>query len=84
MEDLVPQYAYTVPADLFDGGKPIKYRLTEDGAIVYSVGCDGTDDGGRELDPDGNRLLDGTDLSFTIENVPKDLLRRPEKDGGEN
>ena len=47
LDDLVPQYIDKVPIDPFDG-KPLRYKLTEPGYIVYSIGADGTDEGGLE------------------------------------
>lgn len=53
LDALVPGLLPAVPPDRFDGGA-IKYRLTEAGPIVYSVGVDGDDDGGRPpVDRDG-------------------------------
>jgi hypothetical protein len=42
---LVPQFADTLPHDLF-GGAGLKYRRTGDGFILYSIGWNGKDDGG--------------------------------------
>jgi hypothetical protein len=47
LDDLVPQYIDKAPIDPFDG-KPLRYKLTEPGYIVYSIGADGTDEGGLE------------------------------------
>jgi hypothetical protein len=46
LADLAPQYLATVPDDLFSG-KPLIYKPTARGYRLYSVGPDGTDDGGR-------------------------------------
>ncbi len=48
LADLVPQYIDEVPIDPFDG-RPVRYKLTEPGYIVYSIGEDGTDEGGLEM-----------------------------------
>jgi hypothetical protein len=45
LAELVPDYLPAVPLDMYDG-QPLRYRLTEDGARVYSIGSDG-DQGGR-------------------------------------
>ncbi len=45
LEALVPAYLDEVPADPFDG-EPMRYLLTGDAAVVYSVGANLTDDGG--------------------------------------
>jgi hypothetical protein len=46
LESLVPGFLPAVPIDGMDG-KPMRYRLIEDGTfLLYSVGEDGVDDGG--------------------------------------
>ena len=50
LEGLVPKLLERVPSDPFDG-QPLRYRRTDPGYILYSVGEDGHDDGGRERDP---------------------------------
>ena len=47
---LVPEYMAVVPVDPFDK-EPIHYVMQKKGFIVYSVGEDGQDNGGRERDP---------------------------------
>lgn len=49
LEDLVPEYLKHVPPDPFDG-RPIHYQPGTPGFLLYSVGEDGHDDGGRERD----------------------------------
>ncbi len=46
LEDLVPIYLEAVPFDPFNG-KPMRYRVDPDGLIVYSIGEDKRDDGGK-------------------------------------
>jgi len=46
LESLVPDYLPEPPWDSFSGG-PLVYRLEDDGYLLYSVGPDRTDDGGR-------------------------------------
>ena len=46
LADLTPKYLGRVPDDLFTG-KPLAYRPTETGFLLYSVGPNGTDDEGR-------------------------------------
>lgn len=43
--DLVPEYLPAVPDDLYGEG-PLKYRREDGGAVVWSIGEDGIDDGG--------------------------------------
>lgn len=47
LSQLVPDILAEVPTDPFSG-KPLIYRRTPSGFIVYSVGSNGKDDGGRE------------------------------------
>lgn len=46
---LVPHYVFEVPTDPFSG-ESIKMARTDDGIIIYSVGPDLNDDGGKALD----------------------------------
>jgi hypothetical protein len=49
LEDLVPRYLPSVPADpMAAGGQPLRYLPRPGSPIVYSVGVDGIDDGGSE------------------------------------
>lgn len=48
---LAPEFVKSVPVDFMDG-QPLRYRLTSDGHFVlYSVGLDCLDDGGKLPDP---------------------------------
>jgi hypothetical protein len=60
--------------DPFDG-KPLRYRIVEDGAIVYSVGKNGIDDNGDVLGRFGNP----DDVGFRLWNVDKRKVPMPEK-----
>lgn len=46
LEQLVPGLLPSVPRDRYDGGR-IKYRLAQQGPVLYSIGVDRKDDGGR-------------------------------------
>ncbi len=61
---LVPEYLAAVPEDPMDG-KPLKYRVLSPGYVVYSLGEDGTDDGGKERVP-GSGVTKGWDYTFTV------------------
>ena len=54
---LAPRYLRAIPGDLFGSG-PLTYRPTKDGYLLYSVGLNGEDDGGRwsDDDPPGDDL----------------------------
>ena len=50
--DLVPRYLPALPSDpLAEGGPPLGYVAESKRPVVYSVGENGKDDGGREYDP---------------------------------
>jgi hypothetical protein len=51
LDDLSPKYLAAVPDDLFSG-QALVYRPAEDGCLLYSVGVNGKDDGGRTYDDD--------------------------------
>lgn len=52
LDDLVPTYIASIPADPFDN-KPMRYRLEGQKAIVYSIGENLKDDGGVIHSPPG-------------------------------
>jgi hypothetical protein len=47
LEELVPKWLPEAPIDPFTG-KPLAYRVDDEGVVIYSVGVDGQDDGGVE------------------------------------
>jgi hypothetical protein len=51
LDELAPKYLAAVPGDLFSGNALI-YRPSEKGYLVYSVGVNGKDEGGRWYDDD--------------------------------
>jgi hypothetical protein len=58
LEALAPKYLAEVPGDLFSG-KPLIYRPSEKGYLLYSVGVNGMDEQGRSYgdDPPGDDLV---------------------------
>jgi hypothetical protein len=66
LEALVPRYVKAVPTDPFDG-KPLRYRRTSDGVVIYALGPDRQDDGGK-LDRRSLRAAN-TDVGFELWNV---------------
>jgi len=68
LQQLVPQYIAQVPIDFLDTAtqiNPIKYRIVQNGYLVYSVGEDGEDNQGsqekwtsEEVDVKSNRTFD--------------------------
>jgi hypothetical protein len=51
LDDLAPRYLSAVPGDLFSG-KALIYRPSAKGYLLYSVGVNGEDEGGRSFDDD--------------------------------
>jgi hypothetical protein len=49
LEDLAPKYIASVPGDVFSGGA-LKYLPEAKGFLLYSVGSNGVDEGGRWFD----------------------------------
>ncbi len=68
LEDLVPTYLDTVPIDPFNGIS-LRYGKLERGFVVYSVGVDGKDDGGKERPPKSKRKNNQSnwDITFIVE-----------------
>jgi hypothetical protein len=64
--DLVPAYLDAVPLDPIDGA-PLRYARHAEGVTVYSVGLDGTDDGGR-IDRKTSRVR-GADVGYQLWDV---------------
>jgi hypothetical protein len=50
LADLAPKYIPAVPKDVFAGDADLHYARQGDGYLLYSVGPNGRDDGGRTLD----------------------------------
>ena len=46
LEELSPRWLPAVPVDQINGG-PLGYKIVDDRPVVYSLGKDGRDDGGR-------------------------------------
>lgn len=46
LAELVPDYLTAVPHDIMDG-QPLRYRLADGKFTLYSIGVNGTDDGGQ-------------------------------------
>jgi hypothetical protein len=69
LASLVPRYLREVPADPFDGA-PLRYRKLADGVVIYTLGPDGMDDGGRlERAGSGGTVPRDTDVGFRLWDV---------------
>lgn len=73
--ELTPSFLPTVPRDQFTGG-PIGYVLGETGPVIYSVGADRKDDGGRAVDGIARNASEWIPLS----RVAEQLLKRNPRD----
>ena len=82
LAELVPGYISAVPIDPFDG-KPLRMLAEGDGLVLYSVGLNGVDEGGK----DGSWRYGGAggaDISFRLGDAYKSALakaRRPRRKG---
>jgi hypothetical protein len=67
IEELQPKFLEEVPEDPFDG-EPVRYRRLQKGYVLYSVGRDRQDNGGKEI-PAGKAPSNkaGFDMTFTVE-----------------
>lgn len=63
--ELVPQYLADVPSDPYNG-KPLLFKPLTKGFVVYSLGDDGDDDGGRPK-KSGQKVAGDHDVAFRIE-----------------
>jgi hypothetical protein len=64
LAELVPRYLDTVPKDPFDG-KDLRYKKLDIGFVIYSIGEDETDNGGKE--PADRRDRKDCDFTFILE-----------------
>ena len=80
LEELIPAYLDRVPTDPWNKGKPLSYRVKENGEFVlYSFAQNGTDENGEELtDTKKNWWRDG-DMTFTV--APPEVRNRPQVEG---
>jgi hypothetical protein len=62
LSDLVPAYLESVPKDPFDG-KDLRYKKLEASFVVYSIGPDLSDDGGKERTKESKNW----DVTFIVE-----------------
>ena len=65
LAELVPAYLDAVPKDPFDG-KEMRYKKLETGFVVYSIGEDGSDDGGKERPRERSSPPSPWDVTFFV------------------
>jgi hypothetical protein len=66
LADLVPAYLKSVPKDPFDGNE-LRYKRLEVGFVVYSIGEDLSDDGGKEKPTGKKNRGESWDVTFIVE-----------------
>ncbi|MGB2864552.1 MAG: hypothetical protein WBC05_14585 [Sedimentisphaerales bacterium] len=66
LADLVPTYLQSVPEDPFDGNE-LRYKRLGPGFVVYSIGDDLSDDGGKEKPPRKTKDSPNWDVTFIVE-----------------
>jgi hypothetical protein len=69
LADLVPEFAPSIPLDPFDNN-PLRYKKLARGFLLYSIGADFTDDGGKEKEGDLTGYetdSDHYDITFSVE-----------------
>jgi len=72
LAELVPDYTDAIPLDPFDG-KAMRYRLTPERLVIYSIGDDMKDDGG-DVAPKVNKNERAKDWGFVL--LPPELRGR--------
>jgi len=67
LNQLTPRFLATLPRDPFDG-EQLRYKLLPTGYVLYSIGPDGRDDGGKEYPtkPFG-KTTPPYDITITVE-----------------
>jgi hypothetical protein len=65
LQELAPDLLPEVPFDPFDG-EALRFQVQAESVIIYSVGPDGVDDGGKIDEPDPNAC---TDIGIRVWNV---------------
>lgn len=73
LDALVPDYLDAVPSDPF-AGVPVRYVQRDGGIIVYSVGENGTDDGG-ELETESRKKERPRDVGFRMAAPDQRIVR---------
>jgi len=64
--ELIPQYIAKVPVDVFANDGPLHYALEGKGYLLYSVGPNGVDDGGRDREAGGKAGESWDDLPIRV------------------
>jgi hypothetical protein len=65
LTELAPNFLPAIPADPFDR-RPLRYKQLPKGFVIYSIGPDFTDDGGKEEESKEPKS-DEYDITFTVD-----------------
>tara|TARA_A100000171_G_scaffold10641_1_gene8492 strand:- start:5097 stop:7106 length:2010 start_codon:yes stop_codon:yes gene_type:complete len=66
LEELTPRYLPEVPQDLMNPHDTMKLRAFDNGYMLYSVGSDGDDDGGRDISDESRIRFTPLEQSFRV------------------
>lgn len=77
LSELTPDYLQEVPKDPFDG-KPLRYKKVDRGYLIYSIGDDGKDDGGKS-----GQFRVRPDVTFRVAPLPGQTDKRAGDGGGD-
>ena len=66
LDNLVPDYFESIPLDPFDG-QHIRYKKLDSGYLIYSIGDDKIDDGGKERSQESKKSGSTWDITFILE-----------------
>jgi hypothetical protein len=64
LNEIAPRFIDGVELDPYDG-KPLRYKRLDKGYVVYSIGKDGVDNGGKERTPENRK--EEHDVTFIVE-----------------
>jgi hypothetical protein len=69
LADLMSKYAAKIPKDIFNHDADLHYTRQGDGYVLYSVGSNGKDDGGKDYE-DRRDVADADDLVVRVPAKP--------------
>jgi len=65
LAELTPEFEPSIPLDTFDNN-PLRYKKLPQGFLIYSIGADFTDDGGKAKTSDDDHTVH-YDIPFSVE-----------------
>jgi hypothetical protein len=74
--DLAPRHISAIPKDIFDNDGDLRYKPTDNGYLLYSVGPNGKDDGGKTMaDRDEPGVPEGAQWDDLVVRTPDETLK---------